>query len=232
MDTEFILTDYWSVKLNRNHGQSKLPLWGHCVRSEALLLFGYLFTLAVTWPWLVECAEQFSELDGFYPPMTYTTHILETRLPILAPYSLAYTSSALRLMLRSVWSYHPSQNPTDWIHLFMIRLIGDSMLCQCPATIRNSPPLVALCQNQSPQRLLHGHIGTNVFTTFTALERILASLLGLGYMSFLASAHHFVPLTQTCLYPPLVFSMKRMVSLLSNPYLLMKYLAASRLIVT
>ena len=44
---------------------------------------------------------------------------------------------------------------------------------------------------------------------------------GLGYMRFLASAHHFVPITQTCFHQSLVLSMKLMVSLLSDPYLLM-----------
>ena len=222
MDTEFILTDYWSVKLNRNHGQSKLPLWGHCVRSEASLLFGYLFTLAVTWPWLVDCAAQFSKLDGFYPPMTCTTYILGTQLSILAPSSLLFTRAAPCLMLQSVCSSHPSQKPSHWIHLFMLLLISGSILCQCVATMRTYTHMVSCCWIQSPCWILHGPIRTNVFTTFIDLARFFASLLGMGYMIFLEYVHRFVPLNRTGLHPNLVLSMKRMVSLLSDPYLHMK----------
>ena len=143
-------------------------------------------------------------------------------LPLEVEGYLVYCRVALRLMLHSVWSSHPPQNPSHWLHLFMLHLIGGIMLCQCTATMRKNPPLVALRRIQSPRRLLHGPIGIYVFKTFTALARILASLLGLGCMRFLASDHHFVPITQTCLHPPLVLSMKRMVSLLSDPYLLMK----------
>ena len=125
------------------------------------------------------CAAQFRELDGFYPPMTCTNQILGTRLPITAPSSLESTWASPRLMLRSVWSSHLPQNPSHWLHLFMLRLISESMLCQCPATMSTSPPLVAWSRIQSPQRILHGPIGPNVFTTFTALARILASPLGL-----------------------------------------------------
>ena len=154
--------------------------------------------------------------------MQCITQILGTRLLILAPFSLASTRAVLHLMLLSVWYSHPPQNPSHWLHLFVLCLISERILCQCPVNMRNFPPLVAWHKIQSPRRLLNGLIGTNVFTTFTALARILAFPLGLEYMSFLASAHHFVPLTRTCLYPPLVLSMKRMVSLLSDPSLLMK----------
>ena len=153
--------------------------------------------------------------------MQCITQILGTRLLILAPFSLASTRASLHLMLWSVWYSHPSQKPSHWLRFFMLRLIIKSVLCNCPVNMRTSPPPVAWRQIQSPRRLLNGPIGTNVFTTFTTLARILASPLGLGYMRFLASAHHFVPLTRTCFHPPLVLSMKWMVSLLSHPYLLM-----------
>ena len=139
----------------------------------------------------MDCAAQFSEFYGFYPPMTCTTQILGTRFLILAPYSLASTRAAPCLMLQSVWYSHPSQKPSHWLRFFMLRLIIKSVLCNCPVNMRTSPPPVAWRQIQSPRRLLNGPIGTNVFTTFTTLARILASPLGLGYMSFLASAHHF-----------------------------------------
>ena len=142
-------------------------------------------------------------------------------LPILAPSSLEHTRAALSLMLRSMWSSHPSQNPSHWLHLFMLRLISKISLCQCPTTMRTSPPLFDWGRIRSPRRLLHDPIRPNVFTKFTYMEIILASPLGLGYMSFMASDHHFVPLTRMCFHPPLMLSMKQMVSLLSEPSLLM-----------
>ena len=170
----------------------------------------------------MDCAAQFRKLDGLYPPMTCTTQILGTQYPMLASSSFVSTRAALRFTLWSMWSSHPSQNPSHLLHFFMLCLIGKSMLCKCPATMTASPSLVALRRINSPQRLLHGSIGTNLFITFTALARILASPLGLGYMNFLTSLKKFVPLTRTCLHPYLVFIMKRMVSLLSDPYLHMK----------
>ena len=164
--------------------------------------------------------------------MTCTTQILRTQLPILATSSLASRRAELRLMLRSVWYSDPSQNPRHWIYLFLLRLISESMLCQCTATMRTYPPLFDWGRIQSPRRLLHNPIRPNLFTTFTDMERILASSLGLGYMSFMASAHHFVPLTRTCFHPPLILSMKRMVSILSDPSLLMNKLDTSGLTVT
>ena len=154
------------------------------MQIEASLLFGYFFNLAMTWPWLVYCTTQFSKLDGFYPPMTCTTQILGTEFPILAPSSLTSTRSTLHFTLRSVWSSHPSRNPSHLIIFFMLHLIGNSMLCQCTTTIRTFIPLVVLRRIQSPQKLLHGPIGTNVFITFNALARILASPLGWGIQAF------------------------------------------------
>ena len=158
--------------------------------------------------------------------MQCITQILRTRLLILAPFSLAPTRAVIHLMLLSVWYSHPPQNPSHWLHLFMLHLISKRILCNCPVNMRTSPPLVPWRRIQSPRQLIHSPIGKDVFTTFTALARILASPLGLGYMRFLASAHHFLPLTWTCLHPPLVLSIKRMVSLLSDPSLVMKYIAA------